>query len=483
MVGLRTLMRLLLILASIPVAEARFRHYKWEVNYEYKSPDVYKKLMITINGRSPGPTIMAQQNDTIIVQVKNSLLTENVAIHWHGIRQIGTPWFDRAEGVTQCPIVPGDTFVYKYVVDRPGTFLYHGHYGMQRVAGLYGSIRVALPDGESEPFFYDYDRSIILQDWYHKSTYEQATGLSSIPFGWVGEPQSLLIQGRGRFDCSTPSIEAGLCNATNPECSPYVITVVPGKTYRPRTSSTVVSRDRTTPNGLAIFNYYPNHPRKSPPTVPPPGPAWNDSAPRVAQSFAIKARHGYIYPPPQTSDRVIVLLNAQNMFNGYYRWSVNNVSYNFPHTPYLIALKENLKHVFDRTPPATGYDSLNSVVDIVLQNADSLKNHTSETHPWHLYGHDFWVMGYGLGKFNMVNDPNKYNLVDPIMKNTVPVHPYGWTALRFRANNPGVWAFHCHIECHCYMGMGVVFEEGIEMVGKLPTSIMGCGDTRGFHRP
>jgi FtsP/CotA-like multicopper oxidase with cupredoxin domain len=72
---------------------------------------------------------------------------------------------------------------------QPGTYLYHAHYGMQREAGLYGSIRVSVPDGVSEPFAYDYDRSIILNDWYHKSVYEQATGLSSIPFVWVGEPQ------------------------------------------------------------------------------------------------------------------------------------------------------------------------------------------------------------------------------------------------------------------------------------------------------
>lgn len=67
--------------------------------------------------------------------------------------------------------------------------MYHAHYGMQRQAGLYGSIRVSLPDGVSEPFFYHYDRSIILNDWYHKSSYEQAAGLSSLPFNWVGEPQ------------------------------------------------------------------------------------------------------------------------------------------------------------------------------------------------------------------------------------------------------------------------------------------------------
>lgn len=32
--------------------------------------------------------------------------------------QIGTPWSDGTEGVTQCPILPGETFIYKFVVDR-----------------------------------------------------------------------------------------------------------------------------------------------------------------------------------------------------------------------------------------------------------------------------------------------------------------------------------------------------------------------------
>lgn len=67
--------------------------------------------------------------------------------------------------------------------------MYHAHYGMQRSAGLYGAINVALPDGKSEPFTYDVDRNIILNDWYHKSTYEEAAGLASVPFQWVGEPQ------------------------------------------------------------------------------------------------------------------------------------------------------------------------------------------------------------------------------------------------------------------------------------------------------
>jgi FtsP/CotA-like multicopper oxidase with cupredoxin domain len=92
-----------------------------------------------------------------------------------------------------------------------------------------------------------------------------------------------------------------------------------------------------------------------------------------------------------------------------------------------------------------------------------------------LIRHDFWVLGYGDGKFDPETDAGKFNLRDPVIKNTVPLHPMGWTALRFRADNPGVWLFHCHIEAHVYMGMGV------ERVGRLPKSIMGCGRSRGLH--
>ncbi|KAF9678840.1 hypothetical protein SADUNF_Sadunf07G0078000 [Salix dunnii] len=57
-----------------------------------------------VNGRSFGSTFFAQKNDTVIIEVKNSLLTENTAIQWHRIRQNGTPWFVE--------------FVYKFVLDR-----------------------------------------------------------------------------------------------------------------------------------------------------------------------------------------------------------------------------------------------------------------------------------------------------------------------------------------------------------------------------
>ena len=44
-------------------------------------------------------------------------------------------------------------------------------------------------------------------------------------------------------------------------------------------TTNVVSRPPNTTQGLGFLNYYPNHPRRSPPTVPPTGPIWNDAAP------------------------------------------------------------------------------------------------------------------------------------------------------------------------------------------------------------
>ncbi|KAJ4746088.1 L-ascorbate oxidase [Rhynchospora pubera] len=245
-------------------------------------------------------------------------------------------------------------------------------------------------------------------------------------------------------------------------------------------ASNVVSRKPGTPTGTGILHYYGVPRGRLPANAPPVGPLWNDTMYRFNQSVAIHAH------------RMINLLNTQNRVNGVMRWSINNVSFDLPHTPYLIALKNNLNHVFEQRPPPDTYDvksydifippvnpnatrsnsiyklEYGSVVDIILQNANTLTANNSETHPWHLHGHDFWVLGYGLGKFDPASDPKRYNLKNPILKNTVVVHPLGWTAIRFKADNPGVWAFHCHIESHFFMGMGIVFEEGVEKLGQLP---------------
>ncbi|RVW69997.1 L-ascorbate oxidase [Vitis vinifera] len=86
-----------------------------------------------------------------------------------------------------------------------------------------------------------------------------------------------------------------------------------------------------------------------------------------------------------------------------------------------------------------------TTVDVILQNANAL----------------------ATGKFRE-KDAKTFNLKNPPLRNTAVTFPFAWTALRFVADNPGVWAFHCHIEPHSHMGMGVVFAEGVHLVKDVP---------------
>ncbi|KAG8659932.1 laccase-11 [Manihot esculenta] len=160
--------------------------------------------------------------------------------------------------------------------------------------------------------------------------------------------------------------------------------------------------------------------------------------------------------------------------------SLNNISFVMPQTALLQAHYLNLTGVFrtdfpDKPPTPFNYTgapltaslgtvhgtkpslsklAFNSTVELVLQDTNLL---TVESHPFHLHGYNFFVVGTGIGNFDPVKDPAKYDLVDPIERNTVGVPTGGWTAIRFRADNPGVWFMHCHLELHTGWGLKTAF--------------------------
>lgn len=218
---------LLWLCATVGSAGARGLVYNWDVKRELISPeDSYKKLVVTINGESPGPTIQARQGDRVFVRVTNRL-GENLAIHWDGTQQIGSLGSDGTEAVAPRPISRGQAFTYSFIVHRLGKSPYYSYYRMQTEDGLHGFIDVLPPYGMPKPFTSDYDKSIILDDQYHKSNYD-----------WAAETESLLIPGKGKFDCAestTPSSHPTACNAINPEYSHW--RVIPGKTYHLNISS------------------------------------------------------------------------------------------------------------------------------------------------------------------------------------------------------------------------------------------------------
>ncbi|KDP29119.1 hypothetical protein JCGZ_16508 [Jatropha curcas] len=106
--------------------------------------------------------------------------------------------------------------------------------------------------------------------------------------------------------------------------------------------------------------------------------------------------------------------------------------------------------------------AFNSTIELVLQDTNLL---SVESHPFHLHGFNFFVVGNGIGNFDPAKDPAKFNLVDPPERNTVGVPTGGWTAIRFRADNPGVWFMHCHLELHTMWGLKMAF---VVENGKLP---------------
>jgi FtsP/CotA-like multicopper oxidase with cupredoxin domain len=96
----------------------------------------------TINGSSPGPMITATVGDLVEVRLRNASVSEGVALHWHGIDVPNA--MDGVAGVTQDAVAVGETFTYRFVVDRVGTYWYHSHQVSheQVVRGLFGGLVV-----------------------------------------------------------------------------------------------------------------------------------------------------------------------------------------------------------------------------------------------------------------------------------------------------------------------------------------------------
>ena len=105
---------------------------------------------IGVNGLIPGPTLIVHYNQTVIIDVKNSLISEGLSIHWHGMHQMNTPWMDGIAHISQCPINPGSTFRYIFKAKPTGTMWYHSHVGVQRTEGMYGALIVKETESTME---------------------------------------------------------------------------------------------------------------------------------------------------------------------------------------------------------------------------------------------------------------------------------------------------------------------------------------------
>ncbi|KAK6940093.1 Multicopper oxidase, type 1 [Dillenia turbinata] len=250
-----------------------------------------------------------------------------------------------------------------------------------------------------------------------------------------------------------------------------------------------ISYDNTTTT--ALVEYIGNYTASSPPSLPYL-PLYNDTSASVNFTGRLRSLASKRYPisvPTNITNKYFVTVSvntfpcANNSCAGpngtRLSASLNNISFQNPTIDILQAYYKKIGHVYDDDfptfPPVlfnftadyqylpyeipekgtkVGVLKYNATVEIVFQSTNLVGG---TDHPMHLHGYSFYVVGWGLGNFDPNKDPLKYNLVDPPLQNTIAVPKNGWTAIRFQADNPGVWFLHCHIDRHMTWGMDMAF--------------------------
>jgi CopA family copper-resistance protein len=126
-----------ILLLSKPVYAQEVVHYDLTITDTIVNFTGKSKHAIAVNGQFPMPTLTFYQGDTAEIVVHNKL-KEATALHWHGLmlpnEYDGVPW------LTQQPIIPGETFTYRFPIIQNGTHWYHSHAGLQEQIGMYGNM-------------------------------------------------------------------------------------------------------------------------------------------------------------------------------------------------------------------------------------------------------------------------------------------------------------------------------------------------------
>ncbi|KAI1631692.1 multicopper oxidase [Biscogniauxia mediterranea] len=460
------------------------REYWFELMNTTAAPDGVDRMVLSVNGSVPGPTIFADWGDTVVVHVHNGLENNGTSIHFHGIRQNYTNEADGVASITQCPAAPGETITYTWKATQYGSTWYHSHFALQAYNGVVGGIIINGP--ATAP--YDEDKGIVfLQDWFHQtsdSLYAQAStaGPPTPPNGLINGTNTY-ADGGSRF---TTSFEAG---------KRYRLRIVNGamdnhfKFSIDGHNLTVIANDL-----VPIVPYQTDHVSVGigqrydviVEANQTPGNYWMRSIPQLTCStngmtLDIKGIVNYdsvdIASPNTTMWEYTDDCNDESLTNlvpyvpvdasvatveevmdvglstvdGFFKWTINSNTFlsDWGEPTIQKVLSTNVTYRADEN--IITLNETNEWVYLVIESQLGLP------HPIHLHGHDFLILGQQA--MATYDNSSSLNLVNPPRRDVAMLPASGYLALGFKSDNPGVWLAHCHIGWHTSQGLALQLVE------------------------
>jgi FtsP/CotA-like multicopper oxidase with cupredoxin domain len=446
-----------------------------------------KEETITVNGREARIMAIRQTNGALgfspqkdggfHVEVANALPVPT-CIHWHGL--VLPNLMDGVPFVTQAPIPPGGTHVYNFPLLQQGTYWMHSHYGLQEQLLNAAPLVIWTP---AEKALADVQHVVMVSDFSFTPPGEILAQLKKgmpMKSGMMNRmgaaPKAKLYAQkwdaaahrfeRAEVEAALPDIDvhydALLANYRTIE-QPEMLAVKGGQTVVLRIVAASSATDFYVDTGaldaelLAVDGQ---------PVQPIRGnyfqlaiaqrldlrvkiPAHGGSFPILFQGEGTRQLAGVVLATEGAKAPELpkqAALAAAGLDNGQEKQ--------------LRAARPLADRSVDRTLPAVLGGSMHGYVWTInggaYPNRDSLDvkrgerveivltNKTSMGHPMHLHGHDFQVV-----------EIDGQKLAGPV-RDTVEVPPGSTMKIVFDANNPGVWAFHCHILYHMATGMFTV---------------------------
>lgn len=471
----------------------------------------FTRNVIGINGQWPLPTIRVKLGDQVRINLTNGMDDRNVSLHYHGLFMNGSNSMDGPEGVTQCPIPPRASFLYDFVVNQTGTYWYHSHSGAQYSDGLRGVFIVEEPTKDEYPFHFDEDVSLTVGDHYHLESHEIMKKFKSRfnPSGAEPIPQnSLFNESRGVTWNVLPDttyylrvINMGMfvSQYVYIEDHELVIVEIDGVYVEPRTVDSlyigvaqrygVLVKTKSNPSQdsfrfvnvidrpmldlvpsdlkLITTNYvnYPN-------ATTQPDALVNDKYSFDHLIAKLNPVDDFTLTPLEKktlyndADYQIVLnFTMEQLGDGVTYAFLNDQTYTAPKVPSLYTVFSSGDLANNAAIYGSNTNSFvllyGETVEIVLNNMDP------GLHPFHLHGHVFQLISRSEGTEDEENpqvyDPSNAEHTQfpeyPMMRDTVMVNANGFMVLRFKADNPGVWFFHCHVDWHLEQGLAITLIE------------------------